>query len=197
MSDHIQRWFGVAGAAAHMLALLALLAVSACRDEDAASRFAPVCEIERSGRDVRGDWMLDGEGERSGCDDEQLNGPLKLSTKLPIEVDSTVIDGGLTECMDDSLQVADRFVCRILGADHILEARLSSDQKDLKFEAASTHGACVSFTLTETLHGEFEGDKQVIHFEGSAREDGEIRGRFTGEGPEQCVLSGTITVTVN
>lgn len=169
-----------------------LLGGAACGPAE--DEFAANCDLQQSGRDVGGHWTLEGDGERTGCSNARLNGDLVIAMD-PFDVASsaqeTTGDATGTAATDpDTLSEADAFVERILRADHLLEFLNRPDEIDF---TGVTAGSCVDFTLVEDLGS---GDSQTIDFAGSVRDDGMLKGYFTGSGPGTCEMSGKITVDV-
>jgi hypothetical protein len=141
-----------------------LLVLGAC-DEARRER----CASEPDEANLDGTWVIEGEGERDGCNEGIYNGDFTFAVKDPLQVRQTPAS------QIDELSMAEPV--EVSGGSFSL--------------TGTVDGSCVDFTTTEiqealTLAFSFIGDVDGTLIEGD----------FTGTGPEGCESEGEFAVTV-
>jgi hypothetical protein len=158
-----------------------------CQDPDE----PPADCDQRIGADAKGRWTIHGEGKRKNCKDPYLNGHMEL------DVDTFVVDGkpvatSSNTAGEDTEYDADAFVRRIQRAQYVLEAWSITP---IGVEFAGEVNTCdVDFSLSERLP---DGSFHTYEFHGFVESTGSIYGRFSGEGPSSCEVSGEFDVDVD
>jgi hypothetical protein len=148
-----------------LLCLIALLLLPACEDllDVTVPCVGPPPNLE-------GLWALRGEGQRTGCADERLNGTITIATPTPLAVR------------------------QVFAGDHDVLS-LATPVDGLSFEGYLSTHCSVSFDMVEAspdgpVEYRFTGDPDG--FDGPEIE----RGTFTSQGPGTCETSGTFDVEV-
>lgn len=159
-----------------------------CEDDPAEGY---TCNLEDTGQVLSGTWKLSATGHRSGCADRRLEGDFDLEVDVPLHVDAEAQAtlGPSTGAEIDN--EADAFVERIRRADYVLTAE--DMPEELEPIHGSTNGSCVSFALTENLP---RGDSLRYRFEGYIISSSRVVGDLTGDGPEDCRVTGTFELNI-
>lgn len=157
-----------------LLAATVLATASGCEalDDLFDSFLVEDCGTEQVPSDVAGAWTIVGEGSRSACNDERLDGVFELrSSTLDVEQSDDPSDTNL-----DNLALATP-----------IEVRGGS------FAFGGTvRGTCVDFQTVETSG---TGAGLTYEFDGTFL-DGLVTGEFEATGPSGCESSGTFQVTI-
>ncbi len=174
------------------LVVCALL--TACAS-DAKEGSAPLNCDGLSAQSLQGEWLLEAQGERYGCDSARDNGDLDLMVQpFQVYVDLKPTEG---ESDTENGDEADAFVHRVRNAD----VQLIADSEDL--EASSNSKSKVTFTgnggadcevrfqIKETFPN---SEELVYNFEGWVQEYDQATGNLTGTGPGKCKVRGTFTL---
>lgn len=188
----------VRGAACRLVCLMAALVLSAC---EPASEYDQDCDLPYDGSDAEGSWEVTGEGTRVGCSDPDLNGDLTLHLSMPLQVRATrpgEADAGPAPVQGEQSE-ADAFV-EAIAAGRADSAGTGASTFDLWLDGADgglqpdgfSDGSCVDVRVDERV-----GDVvQVVHFAGSVRRRGTIKGTFSGDGPGTCSFEGEFDARV-